>query len=454
MSGGQVKCPMCRRTYATVKRPELRKWMMFDERRGARSSQQRRSNDEPMRRWVVVFEHRLNESNATRTHISEFCDALAKFRSVTLITQADEHTFDSCRSFQYRQLKPLPVWPCTLAALLYSVQVFVMLCRIHLRDGVDAVYVRQRTFDFGPLLFAKLIRVPSLFEFNAAYHAEARMAIRGFPLRKRIVYWALLSFRRIVVDWSACRLATGIVTVTEDLARHFVTEHGFPPCRTKVFPNGVNVSRFSPRDSGISKGHVNLQPLLNYIGFVGNLASWQGLPLLLEGFSMVHEEFPKWRLVIVGGGDEHSAMVDLAHKLGIGTKALFTGQVAYSSVVDYINSFAFGVAPFALNARNAITNVSPLKVFEYLACGKPVLAADFSGIRFVRESGAGELFRPNSIDDFVRQLRTMMSLPPSERCEMGMRGRRLVEREFSWDRIVADIDKFAFASVTGFRRER
>ena len=121
---------------------------------------------------------------------------------------------------------------------------------------------------------------------------------------------------------------------------------------------------------------------------------------------------------------------------------LFTGAVLHASVPNYINACDFLIAPVAPR-RPSVVEVSPLKVFEYLACGKPILASRLPGLEFIEEEGVGLLFSPEDENDLARAMGQITAIAKNDIARMEKKARQLAIERFGWDKIVPQILNYA-----------
>jgi glycosyltransferase involved in cell wall biosynthesis len=158
------------------------------------------------------------------------------------------------------------------------------------------------------------------------------------------------------------------------------------------------------------------------------MVKWQGLDVLLEAAGRIASEFPNLRVLLVGGGEERAALADQAQRLGIAERVLFRGPVPFEEVPPYLGAATLCVAPLVVATH------SPLKLFEYLACARPVVASDVPGVReIVNDYGCGWLAQRGSADDLAEKLAQALRADPAQLEAMGRRGREAVVRSHSWD---------------------
>ena len=178
------------------------------------------------------------------------------------------------------------------------------------------------------------------------------------------------------------RMQDGVAVTTPLLSRTIGKKAG-----VYVVPNAVDVERFRPARSKFRESHFGDGPV---VLFVGSASAHQGLWELLGAVKKVSRTAPDVRLLVVGGGEVEKAK-GLASDLGIADRVVFTGpgRVPSDEVPDLINSADVGVSPKQPLPRWHEFS-QPLKVLEYMACGKPVVVTPLrEQVRLVSESGAG-----------------------------------------------------------------
>ena len=186
---------------------------------------------------------------------------------------------------------------------------------------------------------------------------------------------------------------------------------------------------------------MGLTDKYKYVCFVGNLAPWQGTEYLIQAAPHILKECSDVRFLVVGDGKMRGEMENKALQLDVFDQFIFTGMVPYEQVTYYINASTICVAPFII-ARNEKIGLSPLKMYEYLACGKPVVASDIPGVRhLLNMSDSGVLVEPENSEELAIAILRLLH-NEELRKGMGMRGRKYIVENHSWGaaaRKVADV---------------
>jgi glycosyltransferase involved in cell wall biosynthesis len=210
------------------------------------------------------------------------------------------------------------------------------------------------------------------------------------------------------------------------VTREYITSLGISPEWVTVIPNGVDTARFSPHPAPPDQ-----VPLLCYIG---TLAGWQGLDTLLEAMPLVLGEHPV-RLNIVGKGrkEQRKSLQKRIRKMGLAEWVSLEGSVSHNTIPQMINQAHLCLAPLSFNDRNVTQGCCPIKVLEYLACGKPLVAANLPVVReLVCDGEEALLFTPDDPADLARCILTLLNDPPLAQ-RLAEAGCQRVRREFTWE---------------------
>ena len=187
---------------------------------------------------------------------------------------------------------------------------------------------------------------------------------------------------------------------------------------TRVFtvPNGVNVHRITPQPES---------PGAPVVTFVGTLKPWHGVDVLLRARAQAHKD---WKLRIIGDGPMRAELDDLARSLGIDVD--FRGAVAPDAIPQHMAGTAIGVAPYPAMDTDSDQYFSPLKVYEYMAAGLPVVASRVGQLPEIM--GESEYLVPPSDPEALAEALDALVANPVERAQVGSDNRRQAEREHSW----------------------
>ncbi|MFQ6060620.1 MAG: glycosyltransferase family 4 protein [Thermoplasmata archaeon] len=305
----------------------------------------------------------------------------------------------------------------------------------------EVIYERRFSPKVGSAL-GMLHRLPLVVEVNGLVELELEFLGRPEDARRVSGRFRRILRRRFFAN------AKRIIAVTEGIKKGLRKLYGIPPERITVIHNGANTDLFKPMDKDSCRKELGLDLKSRYLCFVGNLVAWQGVDDAVRVLPEVRKSIPHMKLLIVGGGAQKGRLQELVQSLKLSKSVLFVGEVPYERVPLYINASDVCVAPllssffspdfsptgsndFSVASKIALkSGYSPLKLYEYMACGRPVVASRVPGFEIVEE-GAGSLFNPGDIGDFATKILSVLS--DEERMNsMGLKGREIAEMEYSW----------------------
>ena len=221
------------------------------------------------------------------------------------------------------------------------------------------------------------------------------------------------------------RRADGLVTVTRVLADIVAGVRGNADS-IEVMPNGVDRKLFAAEridQEAKRKLHLENKTVLGFTGFVRD---WNGLEQVVDLLPRLR---PDVVLLIVGDGPARSSLEDRARAAGVAARVIFTGVVARDAIASFISAFDIALQP----AANPYA--SPLKLFEYLALGRVVLAPDQSNLREVLTHGENAwLFDSSEPGAMQRAIERLLNdVDARQRLALGAL-RTIPERELTWER--------------------
>lgn len=281
-----------------------------------------------------------------------------------------------------------------------------------------------------PHIIVGSLDVPIVCTFHASQLNELKLSLIGRNLGtvRSITDLALKNPVGYLCDILAGRSADKIICPSSDLARlmrySFVDEK-----KISVIPNGISLEEFDKIDcidASSGKGTLEKGSFLLYIG---RLDSLKGIQYLIKAFQRIRKKNNGLKLVIAGRGEFEPYL----RRIASGTNGiLFVGHV-YSTVTKrllYENCLAV-VLP-------SIYETFPMVVLEAMACGKPVIATNVGGIPLlVRNGENGFLVEPKDVGALESSIRILLE-DANLRRKMGISGRKLVEKNFTSDKMVSD----------------
>jgi len=318
-----------------------------------------------------------------------------------------------CRAYPVLDLpflRPVTAYASMLASAI----------RLGLGNRPDAVYFRSG-INVLPLALKTVFGAKAVLEVNADVSEFFRVEGIG----------GLRPWCAGLAERTNARRSDLIVTLTPGLKRMLVGRYDVPEAKVTVVPSGTDTEHFVPMDQAGARRRLGLPEKGPVVGFVGLLYRHQGVATLLEAIAALRHTVPGLLGLIVGDGVMRAEWESLARRLGVADLVRFTGQVSYRDVPALLNAMDVVVTPFTADRGET----SPFKLFDAMACGRPVVSSDIPSVRaYADDSKAVVLVPPDDPGELAQALQRLLA-DPARRADLGRLGRDYVAAHHSWDHI-------------------
>jgi len=376
----------------------------------------------------LVYYGSFNTKSGSNIHVLELLGNFKKYTNVIMFAPGQKSVNRALSGIKY-----VPVIDNKyLVQPSYELMLSFYLLYSCIKNRPDVLYLRQNSFPFFPIVLCKILKIPSVVEVNGLVLDELQVNnSKSFEYR----VFSHLALRSEKLNYRYCNR---IVSVTDKLKDELINLYSVPEDKIFVINNGANTDLFEPMDQKRVKTELRLEKSKKYVCFVGHLAAWQGVEFLIYAAPFILGKCPDVRFLVVGDGAMKNKLLEITSELGLLDKFIFTGRVPYERVPLYINAADICVAPF-IKGRNSKIGLSALKTYEYLACGKPIVASNIPGVKDLIEfSGGGISVSPENPEELANAVVELI-LNENTRALMGKRGRKYVVENHSWKGVARKI---------------
>lgn len=275
------------------------------------------------------------------------------------------------------------------------------------KQNPDVIHERFHVPNPYSIKICEKLRIPKVLEVNSLYIEEGvyKGKARDVAIKQREKLF---------------EQAEAIITQTETL-KNMIAKLTEKPIY--VIPNGVDTEKFRP--------DIHCEDLREKLGlhdkivvmFVGSFKKWHGVGQVPK----IAKRFDKKVVFLLIGYGELFKQVEKDKT----DNMLLLGAKPHDEIPKYLALSDILIAPFDDEYfKNHSFWWNPVKLFEYMASGKPIVSYDYEEIRkIVRD--AGLLAKPGDIEDFIRKLNCLIE-DESLRKKMGRRGRETAVNEYDW----------------------
>lgn len=364
----------------------------------------------------ILYNHRTASKDGQAVHIEEMIGALRELgHEIRVVGPASAGGGMGDDATWVHKLKAtLPKAIYELLELSYSLLAYRRLARAAREFHADIIYERYNLFLLAGAMLKRRLGIPLLLEVNSPL-AEERGRFGGLGL-PRLARWA---------ESRAWRDADFVLPVTKVLAGH-VAAAGVPAERIAVIPNGINRAHFATAPSTENaKQQLGLAGAL-VLGFTGFIRDWHGVDRVIRW--MATSAAPaNAMLMVVGDGPVRADLERLASELHLRDRVRFTGVIDRDRVPEHVAAFDIALQPAV------VPYASPLKLFEYLALGKPVIAPRQPNIEEILGDGENALLFDADVADAFERALTQLCADAELRAKLAAAASATIDRlDLTW----------------------
>lgn len=369
-----------------------------------------------------------SQSNAADVAVKEKIKSFASHDSINCsvicpfpLEQMDNNTFAGVDRVYYLPKRTAG----TASSVIYHGKLqFIILKKIaeHVaQNDVDTIVTRLEPSLWAPPVAATLLNVP--------FVPLARTWLKGGEANSSSSYQSLVN---LVYKLNFKVGDHTFVPVTDMKQEIQEIEPEFP---VHLFANAVDPDVIRPIPIPEARKAIEgIEPEDFVLGFVGSLSSQHAIEEMFAGFAERIGDCDDVHLLIVGNnpGDRSrvTTLEDRVKNLGIADKTTFVGRVPHSEIPRYISAFDAGYG-----VTYPHHPATPMKIYEYLACGRPVITYDQPELSFIKEFELGEVVSDITTESVGESIERMYETEQNVLLKKGSQGREYVKRNHSWDNL-------------------
>jgi glycosyltransferase involved in cell wall biosynthesis len=341
----------------------------------------------------VLYHHRTQGKAVEGVHIRGITDALrAEGVAVDIISLPGADPYATPKAMSpTQQARPWMKWVTQLPEPLFELTelAYNVVAGWRIRQylnthpDVELIYERYSLFMFIGVLIARWRRIPIILEINDSSTVDRVRPVFFLRLATWIERWVV-------------RRCTGMVFVSGLFRDRLLQAHG-RMAPTIITPNAANIDKFSftaaQRDT--ARRQYGLEGSV-VCGYLGAFVPWHAIDQFVYRIADRLKARPDLKLLLVGDGATFDTVKAFVEREGLGQQVILTGRVGHDQVPGLLAAMDMAVLP------SAGDYTSPVKLFEFMACGIAPIAPSFEPIKeVVKEGQTGWMFRAGELDDAV-----------------------------------------------------
>lgn len=381
----------------------------------------------------MLYHHRTQGKAVEGVHIRGITDAMrAEGVKVDIISLpgADPYSTPKAMSptsqatWLMKLVSQFPEPLFELAELGYNLMAGWRLMQFFRRNpGLTFVYERYSLFMFVTVLLCRLRRLPIILEVNDSAAVE----------RVRPLFFKRLA---MAIERWVFRKADGLVFVSSVFRDRAVQVHGHI-APTIITPNAANIAQFTftqvQRDE--ARQHWGLEGHV-VCGYLGAFVPWHAIDQFVYRIAEALKVNPHLKLLLVGDGAKFDEVKQFVQDKGLSGQIVMVGRVPHDRVPGLLAAMDMAILP------SAGDYTSPVKLFEFMACGVPPIAPDFAPIREVLKPGVtGWMFPAGQLDEAVAQV-IARSQDKAALASVGQAARGYIAEHRQWRNNIVQLTDF------------
>jgi len=337
----------------------------------------------------ILYHHRIASKDGQYVHIEEIIKSLkSQGHDIVMVAPAvaEKEEFGSDGGWISKVRQAMPQAVSELLEVSYCFYDFLKMVHSIYKEKPDCIYERYNLFLPSGIWAAKLFNKKLILEVNA-------------PLLEERSKYGGLSLSRLA-KWSQeyCWKNASMVLPVTDVLADYIRKAGVPEHKIDVVANGINTAEFIEK--------VAEKPALQtdgrlVVGFVGFCREWHGLDKVMS--LIAKPGYEHLFFLVVGDGPVKDELHQQAQQLGVSERFHFTGLVNRSEMPAWLEVIDIALQP------SVVPYASPLKMLEYMAKGKAIIAPDTANIKELLTDGENALlFEENNLNSFCEKISLMV----------------------------------------------
>jgi glycosyltransferase involved in cell wall biosynthesis len=346
---------------------------------------------------------------------------------IATYSRKNEHTSNNNINVSLFPLRYFPV----VAPIFYTVLTLIFLPFLLIKEKPKYVIVEPGlsilVFMWKPLL--------------ACMNSRLILDIRTTPVE-------IVNFRRYLSSiWFNIsvligkKFFDGMTILTTRMRKDVCDRFRIDPNHVGVWTSGVSTETFNASKYNSKQLRMNLDWTDKFVMiYHGTLDFHRGLIEAIRAVKIAEQKCPKLRFCILGSGPATQSLKNLVNDVEVNNRVIFLPPVSYEQVPSYIASSDFGIVP--LPDIKMWQNQSPLKLMEYLAMGKVVIATDIPMMREVIGTSKCGVFIPRVTPDEIAKAIIYIYNNREKLEEYGLSGPKIIEDRYTWAKISKNLDSY------------
>ena len=394
---------------------------------------------------IIHFSHcDLGSTEASTAHVMEFADGLARKGHTVLVASPKKS-----KAYPYETPCEMKYFPLIKVKGLRQITAiltgFMTLLYLKKSWKPDCLYTRRLVLDPMPGIFAWLTGTPLVTETNGQIEVH-QYEVPLHALWKCFWYPLMRFFERILFSSSHAITVDGNQRLSVFTNRYPNLGERFHLVRS----GGIDLERFKRIDKNEARQQLGLPLDKRILVWVGTFFDFSGLEILIQAIPRICAQLSDVEFLIIGDGATKAHYIDKVKEYGLSDRVRFTGYIANQDLYRWLSASDLALAPYN-RLRLGQEDFTSYKIFEYLACGLPVVSSYEKGesnISYIHEFNLGATVPPENVGAFTDAVLELLEDPSYFTDDFVSHTRTILkELDVTWEHLVEKVESYCRLSV-------
>jgi glycosyltransferase involved in cell wall biosynthesis len=287
---------------------------------------------------------------------------------------------------------------------------------------IDLLYLQHHDFHYGLDLLKKKTNIPILLQIDSI-EQWVKQNWGGKLYFKNMINWC---------EEIEVQAADAILVISETVKNQLTELYDIDQNKIFISPSGVDTDKFNPSIKGEDiRAKYGLSNTDYVIGYSGLFNLYHGIDTLVKSIPTIVNEIKNVKFLLIGDGQLRPEIDNFVEKNHLEHLVTITGLVPYKDVPQHLAACDILVSPFNSSANTTFFN-SPIKTFEYMAMGKPIVTTNIGELKSICIDSENSIVMDEGSFDSLAQSILRLKQNDELRTKISQNARDFVVKNFSW----------------------
>jgi glycosyltransferase involved in cell wall biosynthesis len=304
----------------------------------------------------------------------------------------------------------------------------------HELAAADILYERFGWMGYGGVIAARWLRIPLVSELNGNIKENEILELHLSPMQAKISQW---------LTNKTFKLTDSLVVVSQSLRGFIRDDFDIPGEKINVVINGADLALFTQSYNEYTTREKYNIKTIHVITYVGSFQPWHGVDILISSYKPVLQQFPNSTLILIGDGMLKEKIEKQITELGLEVNIKMLGRLPQSEVAAVLSISDVAVIPYPYEHDDVVG--TPLKLIEYMAAGKAIVASTMPIHEIIDDMETGLRVPPANVEALSDAVCRLLA-DPKLRSKLGKNAQQR-SINYSWENVGKSVENILLSLI-------